>query len=204
MNPTTYAWTRYYFYDPPAPGSERDRFAGEPVFADVYTPPKGATSRPDLLAVAVLDLADPRAVDTAFGQLADQIAETERDAAPKCEGVLYSVLAFGLEPRDLRAEQTHAAYNRMWDGHRELWEAVQARELPVCLWLVDGSDRPFHGVIQPALHGDFEIWSSADVRKGELYTVYRARGGPWRAMLMPLGADVLGRAQAHVRSQRGA
>jgi hypothetical protein len=205
MNPTIYAWMGFYFYDPPdesTSGAAGARFNGQPACPDVYNPPAGATSRPDLLAVVVLDLEDRRTVDLAFAQLAERLLEAEREAAPRCEGVMYSILAFGVEPDDRRAEQTHEAYNRMWTSHPYLWETIQGRELPICLWLVDGQGRPFHGIIQPAWNRDFEIWTSSDSRKTERYELYRAQGGPWSAMLMPLGADVIGRAQAHVRSTR--
>jgi hypothetical protein len=201
MNSLIYAWMRFYFYDPP---SRRDgpRFSGKPVCPDVYQPPMGATSRPDLLAVVVLDLRDQLAVNVAFGQLAEQLREAEQEAVPKCEAVIYSLLAFGVEPSDHRATETHAAYNRIWATHCELWETIRGRELPICLWLVDRQGRPFPGIIQPALNGDFEVWMSSDVRKTELHELYRVQGGAWSAMLIPLGADVVGQAQAHLQLAR--
>jgi hypothetical protein len=203
MAPLIYAWTRYYFYDPPA---RRDgpRFSGTPACPDVYNPPEGALSRPDLLSVSILDLQDRLAADTAFAQLAQQIQEAEQEAAPRCEAVMYSVLAFGVEPGELRAEETHAAYNRMWANHPELWEVIQGRGLPICLWLVDALGRPFHGIVQPALGGDFEIWGSRDARTTQRYEAYRAEGRAWGAMLLPLDADVIGPAQAHIQSARAA
>jgi hypothetical protein len=192
---------RFYFFDPP-PRADGPRFHGQPVCPDVYTPPPGVTSRPDLLAVAILDLWDRTAVDPTFVQLAELVREAEQQAAPKCEAVMYSFLAFGAEPSDRRAEATHAAYNRLWADHPELWETIRGRALPICLWLVDRLGRPFHGIVQPALNGDFEVWMSSDVRTTEIHELYAGQGGAWSAMLLPLGADVSRQAQAHLESVR--
>jgi hypothetical protein len=154
---------------------------------------------PMRVCLACVDLATRPPVDDLFQQVAAAIRTVEgEEAGTPGARIAYTVLVFGYEYLEAPLEDIHAAYNRMWALHPDLWEASQVRDLPVSLWMADEAGTPYFGIIQPALGLDFEILSARNVRDTDRFRAYRERGdhGDFRRAIAIFGATELSIARA--------
>jgi hypothetical protein len=146
---------------------------------------------PMLVCLACIDLATRPSVDDVFEQVAAGIRTVEREkAGTPAVRIAYSLIIFGYEYLAAPLEDIHAAYNRMWARHPDLWEAIQMRDLPVCLWMADEAGTPYFGIIQPALDFDSEILSARNIRDGDRFRKYCELGerGDFRRGIAIFGA----------------
>jgi hypothetical protein len=162
---------------------------------------------PMLVCLACIDLATRPPVDEVFEQVAAAIGAVEREeAGTPGARIAYTVLVFGYEYLEAPLEDIHAAYNRMWARHPDLWETIQRRDLPVSLWMADEAGTPYFGIIQPALGLDSEVLSARDLRESDRARVYRERAdqGDFRRGIATFGITELSMANAldRVRSRR--
>jgi hypothetical protein len=162
---------------------------------------------PMIVCLACIDLITRPPVDEVFEQYAKAIRAVEQEhGGDPGRRIAYSVLVFGYEYTEAPLEDIHAAYNRMWARHPDLWETLQMRDLPVSLWMADEAGKPYFAIIQPALGFDFEVLSSRNLREGDRFQAYAALGdrGDFRRAIAVFAAAELSVANAlkRVRAQR--
>jgi hypothetical protein len=162
---------------------------------------------PMLACLACVDLATRPPVDDVFEQVAAHVRSTERDQGGEPgKRIAYTVLIFGYEYLEAPLEDIHATYNRMWARHPDLWEAIQKRDLPATLWMVDVAGTPYFGIIQPALGFDSEVLSARNIRDTDRFRTYMelADKGDFRRAIAIFGVMELSVTKAlnRMRSQR--
>lgn len=157
-----------------------------------------------LFLVASIDLITRPPVGAILDEVAARLLRSDRvGTAVYGDRMVNSIVVLGYEAHGAPLAALHAAYNGMWERHPDLWERIQRRTFPMTFWLVDGERKPFHGIIQPAMHAAFELWAASDVRETDAFRRYlQGDDFRWQAALDPILPDALDKMCQFVESQR--